>query len=62
MKFPTIIALLSTTVLATITLEDLPSTLRAGSTQIVKWTQDFDYVSPNSSNSIPSYDLTNVHI
>ena len=31
--------------LATITLEDIPSELRAGSEYYIKWTQDRDYVS-----------------
>lgn len=31
--------------LATITLEDIPSEVRAGSDYHIKWTQDHDYVS-----------------
>ena len=45
--------------LATITLEDLPSELRAGSKVHIKWTQDRDYVSsiptnPHRPNPSPS--------
>jgi hypothetical protein len=50
MKLPTSIALASlfwAGSLATITLEDLPSKLKAGSTHEIKWSQDRDYVSPN---------------
>jgi hypothetical protein len=34
--------------LATITLEEIPSELRAGSDYYIKWTQDLDYVSGNT--------------
>jgi hypothetical protein len=34
--------------LATITLEDIPAELRAGSDYYIKWTQDREYVSRNT--------------
>jgi hypothetical protein len=45
--------------LAAITLEDLPSELKAGSEYHIKWTQDRDYVSchPIINPTLPSHSL-----
>jgi hypothetical protein len=42
------IACISTTGLATLFLEDLPSNLTIGSTVRLKWTADHDYVSDDA--------------
>jgi hypothetical protein len=55
MKLPASLALASLScagTLATITLEDLPSKLKAGSIHEVKWSQDRDYVSPTRTERI----------
>jgi hypothetical protein len=45
------IACISTTGLATLFLEDLPSNLTIGSTVRLKWTADHDYVSDDAETS-----------
>jgi hypothetical protein len=52
------IACLSTTGLATLFLEDVPSNLTIGGTVSLKWTADHDYVS-NSVTSGKRHDADN---